>query len=135
MEKKKKLCLKWNTVTKTAAVFLIGLLGSLSVHAQTLPPLRPPNPNPTGPVLSEYEREYNYGYAEGEKFAGRKDKANFEYFLKRYYEGLRMYPENATFYRARFEGLTYGWMDNQPDPDWTLYNKLKDALERDRAEP
>lgn len=132
MENKRKRCLKWNAAAKTVAVLLIALVGSLSVHAQTLPP---PRSNPSGPVLSEYEREYNYGYAEGEKFAGRKDRANFEYFLRRYYDGIRMYPENDTFYRARFEGLTYGWMDNQPDPDWTLYNKFKKALEHDHMEP
>lgn len=132
MENKIKRRLKWNTVTKTVVVLLIGLLGSLSIHAQTLPP---PRPNLPGPVLSVYEREFNYGYEEGAKFAGRKDRANYEYFLRRYYDGIRMYPENDDFYRGRFEGLTYGWMENQPEPDLTLYRKLKEALERDRTDP
>lgn len=134
MKNKRKLFLKWNAVTKTAAAIFIGLLGSLSIHAQTLPPLHPPNPNPSGPVLSEYERESNYGYEEGKRFASRKDRLNYETFLRRYYDGLRMYPEDATFYRARFEGLTAGWMENQPAPDLTLYKKLKEALERDPIE-
>ncbi|MET3879598.1 hypothetical protein [Chitinophaga sp. OAE865] len=130
MENKRKLFLKWNAVAKAAVVLLIVLLGSSQVHAQTLTP-----PSKTGPVLSEFDREYNYGYAEGEKYASRKDRAGYEAMLKRYYEGLRLYPEDADFYQGRIQGLTYGWLDNQPEADFSTYNKLLKSLQRNSSEP
>lgn len=134
MESKKrneKLCGKWRAIPKIAAMLLIGIFGTLAVDAQTLPPLKPAQ---TAPVLTTFEREYNYGYQEGERFASRKDRANYEWFLAKYYEGLNMYPEDADFYQGRIQGLTYGWLENQPERDFSTYNKLLKSLQRNSAE-
>ncbi|NLU92026.1 hypothetical protein [Chitinophaga sp. Ak27] len=129
--RKEKWCFRWNTFAKTAAMLLIGVFGTLAVSAQTLPPLKPAQ---TAPVLTTFEREYNYGYQEGERFASRKDRANYQWFLAKYYEGLNMYPEDADFYQGRIQGLTYGWLENQPEADFSTYEKLLKSLQRNSAE-